>query len=45
MLSIDMITLTKGDLHNISETMHDVTSKALQNFAQENQIVLGALKA
>jgi len=43
--SIDPITLTKGDLHDISETVHDVTSDALQNFMQENYIVLGALRA
>lgn len=28
MLSIDLITLTKGDLHDIGETMHDMTTKA-----------------
>jgi len=43
-LSTDPITLAKGDLHNIGETVHDVTSEALQNFVQENQIVLGSSK-
>lgn len=44
-LSIDPIILTEGDLHDISETMCDVTTEALQNFTEENQIVLGALEA
>ena len=35
-LSIDPITLIEGDLHNIGEMVHDVTSEALQNFTQEN---------
>ena len=43
-LSIDPITLTEGDLHNIKETVHDVTSEDLQNFMQENQNLLGALR-
>ena len=44
-LSIDPITLTEGDLHDIGKTVHDVTFEALQNFIQENPIVLGALRA
>jgi len=28
-LDIDPITLTEGDLHDISETVHDVTNEAL----------------
>jgi hypothetical protein len=44
-LSIDPITLTEGDLHDIGETVRDVTNEALQDFMQENQIVLGALRA
>ena len=44
-MSIDLSTLTEGDLHDIGETMRDVTYDALQDFMQENQIVLGALKA
>ena len=44
-LSIDQITLTEGGFHDIGETVHDVTTKALQNFVEENQIVLGALRA
>ena len=43
--SIDMITLIEGDLHDIDKTVHDATNKALQDFMQENKIVLGALKA
>jgi len=35
-LSIDLITLTDGDLHDIGEMVRDVTSEALQNFVQEN---------
>lgn len=42
--SIDPITLTEDDLHDISKKVLGVTSKALQNFTQENQIMLGALK-
>lgn len=30
--AIDPITLTEGDLHDISETVRDVTNKALQDF-------------
>lgn len=30
-LSIDLITLTEGDLHDISEMVRDVTSEAPQN--------------
>lgn len=44
-LLIDPITLTKGDLHDIGETVRDFTSEALQNFMQENHIVLGAFRA
>jgi len=44
-LSIDPITLTEGDLHDISKMLHDVTNEALQDLIQENQIVLGALRA
>ena len=44
-LSIDPITLTKGDLHDINEMMRDVTNEALQDFMQENQIVLAVLRA
>jgi len=35
-LPIDLITLTEGDLHDIGETVHDVTSEALQEFMQEH---------
>lgn len=38
---IYQITLTEGDLHDIGETMRDVTTEALQNFTEEKQIVLG----
>lgn len=35
-LSIDLITFTEGDLHDVGETVCDVTTKALQNFVEEN---------
>lgn len=41
-LSIDPITLNEGDLNDIGETVRDVTNEPLQNFMQENQIVLGS---
>jgi len=30
--SLDIITLTEGDLHDINDTVHDVTMEALQQF-------------
>ena len=44
-LSIDPITLTEVDLHDIGKMVHDAANEALQDFIQENQIVLGALRA
>lgn len=44
-LAIDRITLTKGDLHDIGKTIRNVTNEALQDFMQEHQTVLGALRA
>lgn len=44
-LDIDLITLTEGDLHDIGETVCDVTNEALQEFIQEHQTMLEALKA
>ena len=44
-LDIDPITLTKSDLHDIGETVCDVTNEALQDFIQEHQTLLGALRA
>lgn len=44
-LPVDLIILTEGDLHDIDKTMRNVTSEALQDFIQENQIVMGVLKA
>jgi len=44
-LAIDLITLTEGDLHDICETVYDVTNEVLQEFMTEHQSVLGALKA
>ena len=41
--SFDPITLTKGDLLDIGETVCDVTVEALQQFTKENQMVLVAL--
>ena len=43
-LAIDPITLTEGDLHDIGEMARDVTNEALQDFMQEHQTVLGALR-
>jgi len=43
--SFDLITLTKGDLHDIGEMVCNVTAEALQQFAEENQMALGALQA
>jgi len=43
-LSIDPITLIKGDLHDISETVCDVTNEALHDFMQEHQTILGAIR-
>jgi len=44
-LSIDLITLTEGDPHDIGEAVHDVTNEALQDFMQDHQTMLGALRA
>lgn len=44
-MSIDPITLTEGYLHDIGETVPDVTINAIQNITEENLIVLGALRA
>ena len=44
-LAIDPITLTEGDLHEIGETVCDVIGEVLQEFMQEHQTVLGALRA
>lgn len=44
-LFINLIILMEGDLHDIGETVHDITIEALHNFAEEHQIVLGALRA
>lgn len=44
--SFDLITLTERDLHDIGETVRDITTEeALQQFAEEHQTVLGALQA
>lgn len=44
-LATDPITLTKGDLHDIGEMVRDITSEVLQEFMQEHQAMLGALRA
>lgn len=31
--SFDLITLTKGDLHDVGEMVHEVTTEALQRVA------------
>lgn len=36
---------TEGDLHDIGKTVCDFTMEALQQFTEENQVVLGALQA
>lgn len=41
--SFDLITLTEGDLHDIGETVRDITTEALQQFVEENTMLLGAL--
>ena len=42
-MAIDPITLTECDLHDIGETVYDVTSEALKEFMQEHQTMLAAL--
>lgn len=42
--SLDPITLTKGDLHDIRDTVRDVTKKALQQFKQQHQLLFGPSK-
>jgi len=41
--SFDPITLTEGDLHDIDETVRDVTAEALQKFEEQHQLVSGVL--
>ena len=41
--SLDPITLTEVDLHDIGETVRDVTTKGLQQFKEQQQLVMGAL--
>lgn len=41
--SLDPITLTEGDLHDIDDKVRDVTTDALQQFEQQQQIILGAI--
>lgn len=42
--SLDPITPTEGDLHDIRETVRFVTTEALQQFEEQQQLVLGALR-
>lgn len=35
-LAMDPITLIEGDIHDIGETVHDVTNDALHDFMQEH---------
>lgn len=42
--TFDSITLTKGGLHDIGEMVSNVIMEALQQFTEENQMVLGALR-
>lgn len=41
--SFDPTTLTEGNLHDIGETVQDVTMEALQQLAKENHMVMGVL--
>lgn len=43
--SFNPITLTEEDLHDIGETVCNVTTEALQQLMEENQMALGALRA
>ena len=43
--SFDPITLIEGDLHDIGEMVRDLTVDILQQFAEEHQMVLVALRA
>lgn len=43
--SFDPITLTKVSLHDIGETVREVTAEALQQFVKENYMALGAFPA
>ena len=42
--SLDPITLTEGNLHDIDEIVRDVTVEALQQFEEQQKLVLGALQ-
>ncbi len=42
--SVDLITLTKGDLFDIGKTIRDVTKDALQEMRMEQNTVLGVLQ-
>jgi len=44
-LAIDLITLIEGNLHDIVEMVYDVTNVVLHDFMQEDENMLGALKA
>ena len=41
---LDPITLIEGDLHDIGDTVQDVTMEALQQFEQQQQLILGAIQ-
>lgn len=40
---LDLITLIGGNLHDISDTVEDVTAEVLQQFEQKKKIILGAI--
>lgn len=42
--SLDPITLTEGDLHDIGDKVWDVTAEALQQFEQQQHLLLGAIQ-
>ena len=42
--SLDLITLTEGDLNDIGDTVWDATAEMLQQFEQQQQQALGAIQ-
>lgn len=42
--SLDPITLTEGDLYDIGDTVRDVTIEALQQFEEQQKIILGVIQ-
>jgi len=42
--SLDPMTLTEGDFHDIRVAVRDVITEALQQFKKQQQLVLAALR-